>query len=123
MKDLEKLLEGYSTTEKRSSLYYLSRYVKQAETFEDYKKDIFEDDIDSIPTEAIKSLTINMIELIEKTAMKKASEFNESEFYYWMDKIAEIENDIDPEPNDEQINKALEQLNEFDKLKSKTSDI
>jgi hypothetical protein len=114
MKELEQLLEGYNAAEKRSSLYYLSRYIKQAEAFENYQKDIFEDDIHSAPNETIRSLTINMINLIEKTALKKASEFNKEEFYYWMDQIAEIENNIDPKPNDEQVKNALDQLSKFD---------
>ena len=114
MKELIKILKDYSIAEKRSSLYYLGRYIKQAEAFEEYKKDIFEDDPNSIPSEAIKTLTLNMIEIIELSAKKKASQFNDDEYIYWMDRIAEIEDSIDPEPSDEQMKNALENLSKFD---------
>ena len=114
MKNLENFLEGYSIFEKRSALYYLGRYVKQADSLEDYTKDIFFDSPESNPSEKIQLLTLEMIEFIEMTAEKKASEFNEAEFYFWMDKIAELEDTIDVEPSEEQIQKALNELEKFD---------
>ncbi|TDQ06252.1 hypothetical protein [Pedobacter metabolipauper] len=119
MKTLESLLESYNIFEKRSALYYLGRYIKQAEIFENYEKNIFIDGAESNPDEKIKSLTLNMIEHIERAANKKASEFNEDEFYYWMDYIAEIEDNIDNVPNQEIIEKALEELDKFEVPKSK----
>ena len=113
MTTLESLLKGYSIFEQRSALYYLGRYIKQADVFEDYKKDIFVDGIESTPSEEVKSLTYNMIAFIEKNADKKASEFTDGEFHFWMDKIAEVEDNIDIEPSEEQVQKAINELNSF----------
>jgi hypothetical protein len=115
---IESLLKDCSIFEQRSALYYLSRFIKQADTFEDYKKDIFVDGLESIPGEKVISKTYEMIDFIEKAAGKKASQFNDEEFYFWMDKIAEIEDNIDTEPSEEQIQKAIIELNKFDIPKS-----
>lgn len=114
MKTMEELLIGLVVSEKRSILYYTTRYIKQAETFEKYKKDLFEDGFESQPSEKIKSMTLEMIALIEKIADKKASDFSEQEFYYWMDQIAELEDSLDEEPNNETLQKALDELSKFE---------
>jgi len=113
MRTLEGLLESYNLFEKRSALYYLGRYIKQADIFENYEKDIFVDGEGSDPDERVKLLTLRLIEHIERTANKKASQFNEDEFYYWMDYIAKIEDSIDYAPNEKTIEKALEELDKF----------
>lgn len=114
MKQLKEFLEGYEIFEKRSALYYLARYIKQAKMFETYQKDIFEDVPESKPNQKIKSLVMELIKFIESTSKKKASEFTDTEFYFWMDEIAEIEDNIDNEPSKEQIQKALNELNKFE---------
>jgi len=113
MTTIENLLNGFDIFEQRSALYYLGRYLKQADTLENYHKDIFLDGDDNIPNEGVVSLTFKLIELIEDTAKKKASEFTEEEYHFWMDKVSEIEDKIDIEPNEEILQKALIELNKF----------
>ncbi len=114
MNNLSNYLKDFQTAEKRSALYYLFRYIKQAKAFKNYQKDIFEDGVESVPNEKIKSLTLKMADHIEITAGKKASEFTNEEFLYWIDTIAELENNIDEEPDEEQMQKAIDQLKNFD---------
>ncbi|MFN4248245.1 MAG: hypothetical protein ACK4EY_11005 [Flavipsychrobacter sp.] len=114
MTTIENLIKDYTISEQRSSLYYLGRYIKQADAFENYKKDIFVDGIESIPSKKVISLTYELIALVEETANKKASQFSEDEFYFWMDKIAEIEDNIDFKPSEEQIQKAITEINNFE---------
>jgi hypothetical protein len=113
MEEIFNLLENLTIAEKRSCLYYLGRYIKQADSFENYQKDIFEDDIESEPSEEVKNITLNLILVIENIAGKKASDFSEDEFIFWMNKIAEIEDNIDPQPSDEQIKNAIKNLDGF----------
>ena len=114
MEEILNLLDGFTIAEKRSSLYYLGRYLKQAESFIDYQKDIFEDDEESEPSEEVKNLTINLINVIEKITEKKASEFSDFEYLQWMERIAEIEDNLDPKPNEDQIKTAMKNLEGFD---------
>ncbi|WP_034893745.1 hypothetical protein [Gillisia sp. Hel_I_29] len=114
MKEFKKITQGFSIPEIRSALYYLSRYIKQAEKFEDYKKDLFEDGINSAPKQEIKDLTKNLIASVEKTADKKASKFTNDEFYFWMDNISEFEDSLDPKISESQIENAIRQINLFE---------
>lgn len=122
MKNIEDLLIGLIIAEQRSVLYYATRYIKQAETYENYKKDLFEDGLESQPSDKIKLITLEMIELIEIIAGKKASEFSEQEFYYWMDKIAELEDSLDKELDSEKLQKAIDELSKFETPKENNSD-
>ncbi|WP_339880641.1 hypothetical protein [uncultured Algoriphagus sp.] len=114
MKDLKNITEGFPIADIRSSLYYLGRYIKQAETFENYEKDIFEDGINSEPSIEVKELTKSMIEFVEKKADKKASKFNDDEFHFWMSSIAEFEENIDPEISQSKIEDAMRQIELFE---------
>lgn len=114
METIEKILEDYILSEKRSALYYLTRYIKQVKVFKNYEKDIFVDDKNSSPTEKVKALTLNLIDFIEKVANKKAIEFDEKEFFFWMDTIADIEDNLDKEPNETQVQNALKTLDNFE---------
>jgi len=114
MEALNKILETYDRFEKRSALYYLTRYIKQAKIFNDYKKDIFIDGIESNPSEKVQHLTLQMIDIVEDIAKKKAIDFTDKEFLYWMDTIAELEDNIDTEPSEEQIQKALNEIRKFE---------
>lgn len=122
MNKIENLLIGFAIPEKRSVLYYVTRYIKQAKIFEKYKKDLFDDSFASQPSEKIKSITLEMIELIEKMAGKKASEFSEKEFYSWMDQIAELEDSLDAEPDSDKLQRALDQLAKFETPKKNNTD-
>ncbi|WP_187505877.1 hypothetical protein [Pantoea agglomerans] len=99
MKILENVIEGFEISDIRAAFYYLSRYLKQAEAINEYKKDFFEDDFQSAPSETAKKLTFSLIECIESNADKKASEFSNQEYLYWMDNINKIESELDPEPS------------------------
>lgn len=113
MEKIKNLLEGNTVADMRSALYYLGRYIKQADSFETYEKDIFEDSLESTPSEFVIQLTLKLIEAVESIANKKASKFNEEEFYFWMDKISEMEDKIDPSVSDAEIQKALSEISQF----------
>lgn len=113
MQNLEEFLLGFETSIKRSALYYLTRYIKQAAIFHEYQKDFFVDAHGSEPSDEIKALTINLIEVVEKNAEKGANDFSEEEFGYWMDAISDIEDRIDKEPTEQQISNALAELDKF----------
>ncbi|HJV78760.1 MAG TPA: hypothetical protein VJ602_10300, partial [Paludibacter sp.] len=74
----------------------------------------FVDDKNSTPTKRIKSLTQDLILLIEKAANKKAIEFTDNEFSFWMNSIADIEDNLDAEPNETQVQNALIALSNFE---------
>lgn len=113
MKKLEGVIAGYEISDARAAFYYLSRYLKQADYFEIYEKDYFEDDFQSAPSEVAKSLTFSLIEFIEGSAGKKAAEFSEEEYMYWMDVIDLVESQLDPEPSKEVKDSAESAINEL----------
>jgi len=120
METLKNSLNAYDRFEKRSALYYLTRYIKQAKIFNKYKKDIFIDGLESYPSEKVQNLTLEMIDIIEDVAKKKAIDFTDKEFNYWMDTIAELEDNIDIELSEELTQKALNEILNF-KIPSKTN--
>src|SRR5688572_19138058 len=79
MNKLENVIFGFDIPDIRAAFYYLSRYLKQADSIDEYEKDFFEDDFRSAPSEIAKKLTFSLIEFIEMQAGKKASEFNDQE--------------------------------------------
>ncbi|KGT88610.1 hypothetical protein [Enterobacter cancerogenus] len=99
MKNLENMIEGFEISDVRAAFYYLSRYLKQADYIHEYQKDFFEDDFQSAPSETAKKLTFSLIEFIETSAGKKASDFSDQEYFLWMDAINKIESELDPEPS------------------------
>ncbi|NQY20011.1 MAG: hypothetical protein HRT40_01685 [Campylobacteraceae bacterium] len=98
------LIKKYSVADARSAFYYLSRYLKQASTYDEYQKDIFIDDIESAPNELVKNLTLKLINYIEKSQGKKSANFTDDEYIQWMDKINIVESELDPLPSKSQIN-------------------
>jgi len=120
METLKNSLNAYDRFEKRSALYYLTRYIKQAKIFNKYKKDIFIDGLESYHSEKVQNLTLEMIDIIEDVAKKKAIDFTDKEFNYWMDTIAELEDNIDIELSEELTQKALNEILNF-KIPSKTN--
>jgi len=101
MKKLEDVISGYEVSDARAAFYYLSRYLKQADYFEEYEKDFFEDDSQSYPSVVAKTLTFSLIDFIEGDAGKKATEFSDEEYMHWMNAISLVENGLDPEPSRE----------------------
>ncbi|HFQ5295213.1 hypothetical protein [Vibrio vulnificus] len=106
MNSLKNIVEKHEVSDARNAFYYLSRYLKQAAFYEEYQKDIFEDGYRSEPSEKSKELTLCMIEFIETAQQKKANEFSDTEYLYWMGKISEVESSLDPEPSFEIIEAA-----------------
>lgn len=101
MKNIEEVISGYEIPEARAAFYYLSRYLKQADYFEEYKKDFFEDDYQSYPSTEAKTLTFSLISFIEEKAGRRATEFSAEEYMEWMDIIDLVESQLDPEPSKE----------------------
>jgi len=101
MIELESIVSGHNISDARAAFYYLSRYLKQADYFEEYEKDFFDDDFQSAPSEEAKKLTFLLIDLVEKISGKKAAEFSDDEYMEWMDAINMVESKLDPEPSRE----------------------
>ncbi|WP_351008804.1 hypothetical protein [Shewanella sp. S1-58-MNA-CIBAN-0166] len=103
MKKFIELIEGAETSDARSAFYYLGRYLKQAEHYWRYEKDFFEDDYQSKPSEEAKALTFSLIDFIEEYENKKANDFTDEQYIFWVEKLDEVESKLDPEPTKEQI--------------------
>ncbi|MDI4638905.1 MULTISPECIES: hypothetical protein [Halomonadaceae] len=113
MRNLKDLIKGFEISDVRAAFYYLSRYLKQADYFEEYEKDFFEDDYHSVPSEIAKNLTFSLISFIEEKSEKKALEFNDEEYIQWMDEIDSIESKLDPEPSMDVKNSADQVIDEL----------
>lgn len=113
MKNLEDLIKGFEISDVRIAFYYLSRYLKQADYFEEYQKDFFEDYYLSVPSDTAKNLTFSFINFIEEKSAKKASKFNDKEYIQWMDEINSIESQLDPEPSTDVKNSADKVIDEL----------
>lgn len=106
MNGIKQIIKKFEIADSRAAFYYLSRYLKQAEYYEKYQKDIFEDDFQSTPSQLVKDITLCLIEFIEKQQNKKAKDFSNGEYIFWMEQIDEIESTLDPNPSSEQIRSA-----------------
>lgn len=115
MEEIKKIIEGLSTLEIRSSFYYLGRYLKQADSFADYQKDIFVEDDRSAPSDLVKSITLELIEFIEMKADKNAADFTFEEYLAWIDIIDDIEINLDPLPDEDLVRKANSEIENFEK--------
>ena len=63
---IAKAIEGKSREDARSCLYYTARYIKQAENFDRYEKDIFEDEEHNLPSALVHEMTLQLIKAIEE---------------------------------------------------------
>lgn len=113
MNSLQERVATLSTRDARSALYYLSRYLKQAAHFKDYRKDVFEDTHRSAPSEAIRQTTLELIKLIEDAEGKAASEFDDTTYSRWAALVRRVENDLDPELTESDFERARKFLDEF----------
>jgi len=102
MKTLQNLISPLSISDARASLYYLSRYLKQAASLGDDEKDIFEDEQNSAPGDFVVSKTRELINHIEKVEGKPAKDFDDETYLYWADHIYQIESELDPDPTEEE---------------------
>ena len=117
MKTIKQFLTGFSELEIREALYYLGRFLKQAESFEEYSKDIFDDALNSEPSEKVKNHTRALIFKIEEKEGKQMKNLNDDEIIFWMDHIDEIESNLDTKISEDSINNAMKVLNDFGKSK------
>lgn len=113
MKIIYDAIKGYEMLEARSAFYYLGRYLKQADHYDEYEKDLFVDDFYSAPSEREKGLTLKLIKVIEKEVGKKASDFTGDEYIYWMDIIDDIESNLDPAPSQSVLESAEDALSKI----------
>jgi len=114
MKNLRPYLTDYTNIDIRESLYYLGRFLKQAESFENYSKDIFDDAFQSEPNQRIKDLTRTLINKIEEFEGKLIKDFNDNEVHYWMNHIDEIESNLEEDSSETSINNAINFLRDVD---------
>ena len=103
MEQITKFVETYAVEEARSAFYYLSRYLKQAEYYSTYEKDIFEDDDRSKPSAAAKELMQKILKYIEVTQGKNAAEFSTDEYLHWMQIIDDVETALEPELTEDEL--------------------
>jgi hypothetical protein len=108
MKDIRSIIAKAPLSDARDSLYYVSRYLKQAPSFSEYEKDIFEDGDNSEPSDEVRELTRTLILFIERTARKNAEDFDDETYMEWVDQITTVEKELDPEPSGEEIIRATE---------------
>ncbi|MNU59758.1 hypothetical protein D3C71_489330 [compost metagenome] len=97
---LHSFIEGIDEPSARASLYYVSRYVKQAGYFEEYKKDVFEDEYRSIPSEAVKDLARRMIAALEEREGVPATSFSAETVLQILREITALEAELGPEPTE-----------------------
>ncbi|MDH6024888.1 class I SAM-dependent methyltransferase [Vibrio splendidus] len=113
MNELKNIVSNELVSDARSAFYYLGRYLKQATISEDYEKDIFDDGLESRPSEVVKNLTIKLIEFIESSQKKKCFDFSNNEYNHWMDLIDSVESQLDSTPSDELVDSARESIKEL----------
>lgn len=106
MNTIAKLLSKKTVSEARSALYYLSRYLKQANHFEKYKKDIFEDAIRDYPDQETIDLTWAIVSAIETEQGISVTAFDDSIYKKWANEVARWENSLDPEPSPAELEAA-----------------
>lgn len=113
MNSIQEHIAALSTSDARSALYYLSRYLKQAAYFKDYRKDIFEDTQRSAPSEAVRQSTCEMMKFIEEREEMPAAQFDDSTYAKWANLVRKTENGLDPELTDSDLARAKLFLDEF----------
>ncbi len=107
---IEQALVGLSPIDARAALYYLSRYLKQAALFEDYAKDIFDDDERAAPTDDVRGRTLQMIEYIEAAEGATAAEFDDDTYIRWTREVQRVESTLEDEPSPEEVARATQFL-------------
>lgn len=108
MLNIHKLIEGFEAADARSALYYVSRYIKQAESFDEYKKDIFEDERQSAPSQAVRSLAVIIIKAIEAHEGSKAADVAFDRIVELLDHISSVERNLGFEFTDAELASAEE---------------
>ena len=94
MLDIRKLVEGIEVADVRAAVYYVSRYIKQADTFDEYSKDIFEDEERSTPNQPVRRLAVDIIKAIEAHERMKAAGINFERVVEILDELTAFERDL-----------------------------
>jgi hypothetical protein len=101
MSSFSHIVSGRDAKTVVDAIYYVGRYIKQAEHLGELEKDIFEDDERSEPTQEVKDLAWEIIAAVEEEVGMPAAEFDESTLINVMDQLAEAEaaltNDLTPD--------------------------
>ena len=113
MNSIQEYVAALNIGDARSALYYLSRYLKQAAHFKDYRKDIFEDTQRSAPSEAVRQSTFELIKFIEDREGRPASDFDDPTYARWASLVQKIESRLDPELTELDLARARRFLDEF----------
>ncbi|HCO54424.1 MAG TPA: hypothetical protein DIT93_05340 [Pelagibacterium sp.] len=100
---IAKAIEGKSREDARSCLYYTARYIKQAENFDRYEKDIFEDEEHNLPSALVHEMTLQLIKAIEEKEGTSAAQFDDETVIRLLDEITSIEASLSPELSDAEI--------------------
>ncbi|EJL51627.1 hypothetical protein PMI09_04417 [Rhizobium sp. CF122] len=108
MRHVRDMISNISQPDARSAIYYVSRYVKQAEYFEKYKKDVFEEVYESAPSEDIWSLAVAMISAIESEEGAKIAELSDQRNLELLEELLAIEDELVPEPSSREAGDAEE---------------
>ena len=97
------MLDGCSPEDARTCLYYAARYIKQAENFNNYEKDIFEDDGRNAPSVPVRTLTLRLIKAIETREGMPAERFDDQTVIRLLDEITSLEASLSPELSDAEL--------------------
>lgn len=100
---VESLIAGLSPEDARSSLYYAGRYIKQAEYFEEYSKDIFDDDERSVPSKLVQEVTMKIIRAIEAREGSSATNFDRVTVIRILDEITLIEANLPSDLSEDEL--------------------
>lgn len=111
MKEFKTILDGVSFEDTRTSLYYLSRYLKLTPTQEEYEKDFFEDDARSAPSEGIKELTRRLVACIESHEGMPAADFSDDQYTFWAEYVMDLDSQLEPEASEEAVAEANRFIN------------
>lgn len=109
--DILDIEPGLKTEDMRSVLYYVSRYIKQAESFERYGKDFLEDEFQSLPSNFVRRVSLALIKFIEDREGLPASQFNDEATVRILAEIAEAEASLVAPASDAEVRIAEEFYN------------
>ncbi len=96
-------LQSLNPEDARSVLYYIARYIKQAESFSNYEKDIFEDEQHNAPSGLVRKTTIRLIEEIEAREGMRAQQFNGETVIRLLDEITSLETSLSAELSEAEL--------------------
>lgn len=106
MKNVKDLFTGFSEEDARSVIYFAMRYIKQAEHFDKYSKDIFDDAPFTDVSKFVKDKTQECIDQIEKEYGISASEFGDDIVVEILDFMTGLESSLSSDLSQEEIDSA-----------------